>query len=151
MNIYLQCFLIAVLGAALKIWKKFINARNDAGKFNIEFNASVWARMDWPTWPGSLIAIGICMFLVDVLLAYKPWMAIAIKPIFVTVGWTGADLVISLLGTSSTWIKHIADVKTTIGDKARGTLNRPTPLPQTTEDKQRILTMIEQAKIDPDA
>ena len=142
MNIYIQCALIAVLGGGLKIWQKFIGQRSKAKDSNVKFNSKEWARMDWPTWIETLIAIGICMLLIDILLQWKPWMMLAIKPIFATVGWVGADLVVTGLGASNKWINAMINIKTTIADKVTGQIHIPTELPKTAEDKQKVIATI---------
>lgn len=129
MNLYVELFLIAFLGAALKAWSKFIAMRNKAIQANIAFDWRENVRLDWPSWVATLIAIAICMFLVDSVMNWKPWMIHAIRPIFVTVGWAGADLVITALGASNKYINRIIDIKTSIADKMSGTTNTPTPIP----------------------
>ena len=146
MNIYIQCALIAILGAALKIWQKFVGQRSKAIQNNIKFDAKEWARMDWPTWVETLLAIGFCMLLIDVLLEWKPWMLFAIKPIFGTVGWMGADLVVTGLGASNKWINAMINIKTTIADKFTGQIHTPTELPKTPEEKQKVMTLIAEDK-----
>lgn len=130
MNIYLQCILIAVLGAALKTWIKFASMRSKALQANVKFDWLENARLDWPAWVSTLIAIAICTFFIDEALDYNDKIIYYVKPFFATLGYMGADLLIYFFGAANKYINRIIDIKTTIADTQRGTVHEPTQLPK---------------------
>lgn len=128
-QLYVECALISVLGAGLKIWIKFAAMRSKAFQANVKFNWGENVRLDWPAWITSLFVIVICMFLIETALDWKTWMVLAIRPLFVCVGYMGTDLFIYAMGAANKMINRVIDLKTTIADKQTGTLTTPTQLP----------------------
>ena len=121
MNIYLTCFLIALIGIGFQILFKIRALREKAIAGNAHFDWQDYFKYDWPTIVLSFMAVILAEFFIRDTLEYfrdSRLVLPLIKMTFVTIGYAGADITSRLLGRTSKALNAIIDKKTgpIIGD-----------------------------------
>ena len=128
MNIYTECFLIAMLGLVLQVLLKYKSLHEKATKANIKMNLADYLKQDWLMLIASVITIGIFLFMLDDIVNFHVKAINWVKFLFCFVGYTGSDIMLRLFSAANKKLNNIIDAKTTESDAAAGTLNTPTQL-----------------------
>lgn len=126
MNIYISCALMGLLGLILSTITVIQSLKNKAKLANVVFSTKSYLKDD-----GILTGIGSSVMIIMglVVLEYIPptmnplWLI----AIFGTGGYTGSDLASRFFSVANRKINDAIDYKTTIADKANGTMDAPTP------------------------
>lgn len=115
MEIYIICFLIALIGIGFQILFKIRSLREKALAGNASFNWKDYFKYDWPTVLLSFMAVMLAEFFIRDTLEYfqnSKLVLPLIKITFVTIGYAGADIASRLLGRTSKALNAIIDKKT---------------------------------------
>jgi uncharacterized membrane protein len=115
-GLYLQCFLIALVGMALQTVLKMKSLQDKARAANVEFKLRQYFSNDWISIIASLLTIIMFTLFVDNILKWKPAVVDYIKIGFAFVGYTGSDIASRLFGVINKKINNVIDVKTNIAD-----------------------------------
>ena len=126
MNIYISCALMGLLGLLLSTITVIQSLKNKAKIANVIFTVSSYFKDDGVlTMAGSSVMIIMGLVVLEyVPPSTNPLLLIAI---FATAGYTGSDLASRFFSVANKRINDAIDYKTTIADKASGTLDNPTP------------------------
>ena len=131
MNLYLNCFIISLLGLALS---QLLIIRNLTGKAKLSNVIFDW-KLFWKTdlifsVIGTLITVGIALMLLGPFLKSYPSFAnntLVILIVFSTLGYIGSDVASKFFSVVNSRINAAIDSKTTLADTATGNLGAPTP------------------------
>lgn len=127
-NTYLMCFVTGLLGIFLHIFAvKIPMVKQQAKSANMAFSYITYFQDELAAILASLISVVICLALLNEIVAFKPEVVPYLKFGFLFVGYTGASLVISVLGKAQEKINCVVDVKTNIADG----IDPPPPPPPT--------------------
>lgn len=124
--IYVQCFVLGVLGAFLHALIKIKSIQTKARKANIAFSAGDYLREDWVSHLTSLTTIVVCLFLIADVLHVKPEILYYLKFAFLFTGYAGNDIASRILGAVNKRVNDVIDKKTSVADEISGT-TIPTP------------------------
>jgi len=127
LSLYLTCFGIAILGLILSMLLSMRALKIKASLANVVFKPSSYFQDEWISILISLVVIGIFLSLLPWALNWKPDSIKFVRPIFATVGYMGTDIILKFFSAVNSRINSAIDYKTTISDKATGTLDAPTP------------------------
>jgi hypothetical protein len=127
LTLYLQCFVIALLGGLLQTSFKMRSLQIKAKLANLEFSIKQYLKDDWIVIGGNLITIFLCLFFVDEILNIKPEAIDYLKLGFAFVGYTGSDILNRVFSVANKKLNSAIDYKTTIADEATGNTDKPTP------------------------
>lgn len=129
MNIqtYLWCFLAACLGLLFNLFAvKIPSVKARAIVANMPFSYGQYFKDDATAIISSFLTILIYLFLLKELVAWKPVLVPYIIGASVFIGFTGASLLIAVLGVAQGKINSVVNVKTDISD---GKVPPDTPIP----------------------
>jgi hypothetical protein len=129
-QLYLICFVVAIVGMALHTSLKLKSLQDKARLANVEFKVFQYFKNDWLSITASVLTIIMCLLFVDNILKWKPQAADYLKIGFAFVGYTGSDIASRLFGVVNKKINLAIDYKTTVADQATGDLETPTALPK---------------------
>lgn len=116
MQLYIECFVVAVLGMALQTILKIKSLQEKAKAANVKFSVGDYFKNDWGSVAASLITIIMFLFFIDNILKLKPSIIDYIKLLFAFVGYTGSDIASKVFGVINKKINNAIDAKTTISD-----------------------------------
>src|ERR1700752_174560 len=91
-TLYLECFLIALVGMALQTILKIKSIQQKAIAANIKFSIADYFKQDWGSILASLLKIILFLLILDNILKWQPGVVDYLKIGFAFVGWTGSDL-----------------------------------------------------------
>lgn len=131
MNIYLNCFLISLLGLSLSVLLVIKSLTTKAKLANVIFD---W-KLFWKTDAifsvlGTLLTVGIALMLLGPFLKSYPKFSdntLVIMVVFSALGYLGSDVASRFFSVVNSRINGAIDFKTTLADTATGTLDAPTP------------------------
>lgn len=126
-QLYLQCFLIALLGSLLQTTFKMRSLQIKAKLANLEFSITQYFKDDWIVMSGNIITIILCLFFTDEVINIKPEVIDYLKIAFAFVGYTGSDILNRVFSVANKKLNSAIDYKTNIADEATGNLGTPTP------------------------
>jgi hypothetical protein len=126
-QLYIICFVVAILGMALQTILKLRSIKTKAALANVSFNPLTYFKEDWLSIAASLITIILTLFFVSEILNWNALVINYVKIGFAFVGYTGSDIMSRLFSVVNARINSAIDYKTTIADTATGTLDKPTP------------------------
>lgn len=115
-QLYLTCFLVALIGLALFTVLKIKGLQDKAIAANVQFKPSQYFKTDWLSILASLLTIILFLFFVDNILKWQPVVIDYIKIGFAFVGYTGSDIASRLFGVVNSRINQVIDTKTTKAD-----------------------------------
>lgn len=127
LSLYLTCFGIAILGLVFSMLLSMRSIMIKSKLANVIFKPSSYFQDEWISILISLVVIGIFLSLLPWALDWKPESIKFVRPIFATVGYMGSDIILKFFSVVNSRINSAIDYKTTISDKATGTLDAPTP------------------------
>lgn len=127
LSLYLNCFLIALLGLLLSMLMSMRALKIKAKLANVEFFPKKYFQDEWISILISLVVIGIFLMFLPWVFNWKPEVIKFSMPIFATVGYMGTDIILKIFSVVNDRINAAIDFKTTQADKANGTLDAPTP------------------------
>lgn len=118
-QLYIQCFLISLLGMAFSIIMQIRALMRKSRAAKEEFSVWTYFKQDWLSGVASIFFIAIVLVVISEVLKWKPWVIDYIKIVFVLVGYLGADLGYKLFSATSKKITKIIADKTAepISDK----------------------------------
>jgi len=125
-SLYIQCFILGLLGALLHGLLKVKSIQDKARKANVAFSAMDYLKEDIISHLTSLTTIIVCIFLVEDVLHVKPEFLYYLKFAFLFTGYAGNDIASRVLGAVNKRVNDVIDKKTTIADNHTGN-NEPTP------------------------
>lgn len=108
--------LAGILGVAFKTTQKIMGLQKTFAKSNEVFVFSKYIKGEAGAILSSIIAVIIAAISIDEIAAFRPQVLTYVRLFFVAVGWMGADILISLLGTAKKYILNIIDRKTNVAD-----------------------------------
>lgn len=129
LQIYLELFIVAMIGMALHTTLKIKSLKDKARLANVEFKIRQYFINDWPSILASVLTIGMFLFFIDSIVKWQPKAANYLRVGFAFVGYTGSDIASRLFSVVNKKINSAIDYKTTVADVAEGTADAPTPLP----------------------
>ncbi|SRR5260221_7680687 len=116
-NFYFLCFLSGLIGIFFNIFAVKIPAVKKAAKVgNAPFSYTAYFQDELAALLASFLTVIAFLILLDEVVAYQPAILPYLKVAFFFVGFTGASIVIALLGKAQDKINAIVDVKTDIAD-----------------------------------
>ena len=115
-QVYLQCFIVALVGMALQTALKMKSLQDKARAANVEFKAGQYFKNDWLSISASILTIIMFMLFMDNILNWKPAIIDYVKIGFAFVGYTGSDIASRLFGVLNKKINSVIDTKTNIAD-----------------------------------
>ena len=131
MNIYLNCFLIGLIGLALSVLMVLQSQIKKAKLANVIYPWKAFFGIDlFLQLAGSLLTIGLAlMFLGPLLKQYPKFLdnTLTVLAGFATIGYVGSDIASRFFSVVNSRINGAIDYKTNQADEANGTLNAPTP------------------------
>ncbi len=138
-QLYIECFLVALIGMLLQavLKMKSIQAKAKAGNF--EFSPSQYFKDDWLSLTASVLTIVLFLFFVPAILKMRPQAIDNAVIFFAFVGYTGSSIVSRIFSVVDKRLNAAIDYKTNIADKETGTLDAPTPMApiKNTQDAQK--------------
>jgi hypothetical protein len=125
---YVSCIILALLGLLFAILLQ-LKAQSDKAKLAnlIVPTFGDFVKEEYVTILISITVITIGLFLIPVVINWKPSYLPYIRPAFLPIGYMGQDILLKLFGVVNKRLNAAIDVKTTEGDKATGNLGAPTP------------------------
>lgn len=127
-QLYITCFVVALLGMSLQTALKMKGLQDKANLANIEFKVSYYFKQDWLSITASILTIAMCLFFLTDILNWKPEVINYIKLGFAFVGYTGSDIASRLFGVVNKRINNVIDIKTNVSDAVQ-----PNAAPSITE------------------
>lgn len=127
LSLYLQCFVVAVIGWALQTTLKMRSLQVKAKAANVQFKPTDYFKDDWLSITAAFLTIVLFLLFVSEILDWQAWVISYVKIGFAFVGYTGSDIASRLFSVVNTRINAAIDYKTTISDTQTGTLDKPTP------------------------
>lgn len=115
-HLYLECFLIALIGMALQTALKMKSLQDKARAANVEFKMRQYFSNDWLSIAASMLTIFLFLLVVDNILKWKPVVVDYVKIGFAFIGYTGSDIASRLFGVLNKKINNVIDTKTNIAD-----------------------------------
>lgn len=113
----LWCFLAGLLGIALHIFAiKIPGVKQRATVANVPFSYSDYFKDDLAAIIASVLAVLVLLVILPELIAYKPEIVPFLKIGFVFVGYTGASVIVAIMGQFQTKLNGIVNTKTDISD-----------------------------------
>lgn len=122
-EMYLNCFVIALLGMLFSIALKGGSLQKKARVANAHFSIGKYLTDDWLSTVASFIFIIICLLLIDVFLKWQPVVIDYVKAIFVFIGYFGGDLGSRLFSVTNQRLNKVIDYKTDIADGIKDKTN----------------------------
>lgn len=118
MNIYLQCIIAGLAGLLFHIFCVKLPALKKRAKLaNTNFKVVDYFIDDWLTICGSILTIGIVVFMLDEFAKIDARVMEYVKWFFLAVGYMGSSFLQSILSNTDNAINKVIDTKT---DKADG-------------------------------
>ena len=127
MQLYAQCFFIALLGSLLQTTFKMRSMQIKAKLANLEFSVKQYLKDDWIVLSGNIITIIMCLFFISEVTNIKPEVMDYLKIGFAFIGYTGSDVLNRVFSVANKKLNSAIDYKTNIADGATGNLEKPTP------------------------
>jgi hypothetical protein len=126
-QLYLQCFIVAILGSLLQSGLKIKSIQDKARKANVVFNPWSYFKDDWLSLSLSVLTIIMFLFFVEEFANFSEVVMQYLKFGFAFIGYTGSDIISRIFSVANKRINDAIDYKTTIADEATGTKDKPTP------------------------
>ena len=123
---YLEIFVIGLLGAILHSLFKIKSIQDKARLANVAFKPIDYWKEDWVSHLTSLCTILMCMFFVTDVIAVKPDAVPYVRASFGFIGYVGNDIASRVFGAVNTRVNKVIDEKTTKADTADNN-TQPTP------------------------
>lgn len=130
LQLYLECFAVAIIGMALHTVLKMKSLHEKARLANVEFKLNQYFKNDWLSITASVLTIIMFLFFIDSIIKWKPAVSNYLRVGFAFVGYTGSDVASRLFSVVNKKINSAIDYKTTVADESMGNAESPTPLPQ---------------------
>lgn len=127
--LYLQLFVVALVGMALHTALKMKSLQDKARLANVQFKLRNYFAQDWLSITASILTIIMFLFFIDNILHWKPQAMQYLKIGMAFVGYSGSDIASRLFSVVNKKINNAIDYKTTAADMATGNTEAPTPLP----------------------
>jgi hypothetical protein len=131
MNIFLECFLISLIGLGLSMLAVLKSLTTKAKLANVIFNWKLYFSADlFLQLAGTLLTVAMGLLLLKPFLLLYPQFAesnFKIMVGFATIGYVGSDIASRLFSVVNGRINSAIDFKTTQADTANGTVDKPTP------------------------
>jgi len=124
-SLYLQCFVVALVGMALQTTLKIKGLQDKAVAANVQFKISDYFKKDWLSILAAILTIILFLLFVDNILKWRPGIVDYAKIGFAFVGWTGGDAASRLFGVVDKKINQIINDKS---NQADGSSLPTTPL-----------------------
>lgn len=125
-SLYIQFFIVGLLGAFIHALMKVNSIKDKAQKANVAFKASDYFKEDWVSHCISMSTITLVLFFVTDILHLKPEALYYLKFSFAFVGYAGNDLASRVFGVVNKRVNDIIDKKTTDSD-VLNKVTEPTP------------------------
>jgi hypothetical protein len=130
LQLYLECFAVALVGMALHTVLKLKSLQDKARKANVEFKIWQYFKNDWLSISASILTVILFLFFIDNITKWKPQATDYLTVGFGFLGYTGSDVASRLFSVVNKKINNAIDYKTTVADEQTGNLESPTPLPE---------------------
>jgi len=131
MNIYLQCFLVGLIGLALSVLTVLKSLIRKAKLANVIFDWKLFFKADLVLqFVGAVLTLSLFLMLLGPFLKEYPKFAdktFAITVVFATIGYVGSDIASRMFSVVNSRLNGAIDYKTTQADEANGTADAPTP------------------------
>lgn len=127
LELYFQCFIVALLGSLLQSGLKIKSIQDKARKANIEFRPWSYFKDDWLSLGLSVLTIIMFLFFIEEFANFSDRVMQYLKFGFAFIGYTGSDILSRIFSVANKRINNAIDYKTTIADEATGTTDKPTP------------------------
>jgi hypothetical protein len=138
---YIYCGVLALLGLAFAVLLQLKAQRDKAKLANLILpTLKTYINDESVTIALSLITIVIGLFLIPVVVGWKPAYIPYVRPAFLPIGYMGSDILLKLFGVVNKRLNAAIDMKTNIADSTTGNLAAPTPAlpPQKTDSSPKI-------------
>ena len=116
LTLYLECFLVALVGMTLQTILKIKSIQQKAIAANIKFAISDYFKQDWGSILASFVTVVLFLLILDDILKWQPSIVNYVKIGFAFVGWTGSDLANRLFSVIDGKIRDIIDTKANKAD-----------------------------------
>lgn len=116
-NLFIQCFLIGLLGIAFQTMMKIKVLSDKARAANTHFQFKDYFIQDYPTVILNFIVLTACIFASDEILNFKPILLNYIKGFYFFIGFTGSAILNMVLSNVNKRIMKIIDEKTNTADE----------------------------------
>ena len=116
-QLYINCLIGGILGMAFYLFAIKIPAvKARALTANMPFSMKAYFKEDYLAIIASLLAVFICVWLLDEMIGYNPSFLRYIKFFFLFIGYTGSSLLVSVLGKFDKTVQKVVDIKTNLAD-----------------------------------
>jgi hypothetical protein len=126
-QLYIQCFLVGVLGWAIAAIRKIASMQQTAKKTNIEFSPGEYFKTDWAAIATTFAVIAVMLLTLDQVLHINPKWVDYSKIVFLPTGYMGAEIIGTAMGQLKKKINAAIEYKARQTDEANNTTNAPTP------------------------
>ncbi len=126
-TLYIQCFLVALIGMALQTVLKMNTVKKTATVANLQFSPWSYLKEEWLGLAASILTIVLFLFFAESILKMRPQAIDNAIIFFAFVGYTGSSLVSRIFSVVDKRLNAAIDYKTTIADTQTGNLDAPTP------------------------
>lgn len=125
--IYVQLFVIAMIGQALHITVDYKSNQITYKKANLIFTTGQFFTDQTTSLITAFLTILVALFFVGDAIAQLPDKFYWVKGGFLFIGYFGDSIASQILGAAKKRADKAIDYKTNIADEQTGTLNSPTP------------------------
>jgi hypothetical protein len=127
---YLQCFLIGLLGVLFHQIIKIRSLRKRTIAANKKWSFSEYVYNDWPSMVLAVLSIVIVLIIQSELMNRWPWLQEWLKALYIGVGYMGSSILQSFLSKSEKQLLTIIDKKTNIADRMSTGIDDPSTDPK---------------------
>jgi len=114
--LYVQYFVVGLLGAILHALFKIKSIQEKAKLANVKFSAMDYWNEDWVSHITSITTILLCLFFVADVLHVKPEFTSYMRVGFAFIGYVGNDIASRFFGAVNKRVNKVIDEKTTQAD-----------------------------------
>ena len=126
-SLYIQCFLVGVLGWAIASIRKIASMQATAKSNNVEFNPMEYFKTDWAAIATTFAVIAVMLLTLDQVLHINPKWVDYSKIVFLPTGYMGAEIIGTVMGQLKKKINASIEYKARQTDQANNTTDAPTP------------------------
>lgn len=131
MNLYLNCFLISLIGLGLSLLSVIYSLTTKAKKANVIFDWTLFAKADLVIQAiGTALTVALFLMLLPSFIEQYPKYGsnrFGVLLFFATIGYIGSDIASRFFSIVNKRINSAIDYKTDIADTQTGNLGTPTP------------------------
>lgn len=112
-SLIFNCAVAALIGQLIHIFVvKIPSLQTRFRKAKVPFSVKEFFKAEWVTMVGNLFAIIGLLWTLDETLNIRPEILVAIKWLFLFVGFTGSSIVLSVFSKTGKYLNNIIDLKT---------------------------------------